>query len=89
MKVSGEQSSFVFKPCLNPISLFNCTYPGIEHSVSLHLPSPACPRLPQGAGACLRAAADDDGEDDHSDQEHLGQHRQADEQDVECPLLQH
>ena len=88
MKVSGEQSSFVCTACLNhPISLFYSTYPGIEHSVSLHLLSPDCPRLREGA--CLRAAADDDGEDDHSDQEHLGQHRQTDEQDVEYPLLQH
>ena len=89
MKVSGEQSSFVCKACLIRYSLFYSTNPGIEHSVSLHLLSPASPRLPQGAGACLRAAADDDGEDDDGDQEHLGQHRQADELDVECPLLQH
>ena len=88
MKVSGEQSIHMNFVCKTG-SLFYCTYPGIEHSVSLHLPSPASPRLPQGAGSCLRAAADDDGEDDHSDQEHLGQHRQADEQDVEYPLLQH
>ena len=70
-------------------SLFYGTNPGIEHSVIMFLLAPDSPALwLPWAGAGRGAAAHHDGEDDHCHQQNLGQHRQADEQDVEGPLLQ-
>ena len=74
---------------LDTHSLFYGTNPGIEHSVSTFLLAPDSHALwLLWAGAGRRAAAHHDGEDDYRHQQDLGQHRKADEQDVEGPPLQ-